>query len=482
MTFRSAAANQSRTENGMTTLASSLDPHVDLFFAIAASRGKDISNLFGAAYADNRDLALRILLWARDVRGGAGERQTFRDLLVHLEQIAPEDALAVIPFVAEFGRFDDLLVFRTDACKKAAFAVIARALLEERHGLAAKWMPRKGPAANELRRFLKLDPKGYRRLLVDLSDTVEQKLCAREFDAIEFGKLPSLASARYQKTFLRRCAERYAAYKEGLKSGTEKVNASAVYPHDVVKALVYADLTVSTAQWESLPNYLGEDFVLPMADVSASMTDKVGGAKDLACMDVSVSLSLYLADKQKGPFAGLVLTFSAKPTWVHLEGNLLEKYQQIRTADWGANTNLEAAFDEILDVAVREKVLPEQMPRYLLILSDMEFDAARRGGSPVSGGRRMAHPTAFELVAERFREAGYQLPKIVFWNLKARAGNNPVRYDQDGTALVSGFSPAIMRAILGAEHFDARSVMLTAVMDERYGVLGRGEPRQIGFV
>jgi Domain of unknown function (DUF2828) len=103
MTFRSAAANQSRTENGMATLASSLDPHVDLFFAIAASRGKDISNLFGAAYADNRDLALRILLWARDVRGGAGERQTFHDLLVHLEQIAPEDALAVIPFVAEFA-------------------------------------------------------------------------------------------------------------------------------------------------------------------------------------------------------------------------------------------------------------------------------------------------------------------------------------------------------------------------------------------
>jgi hypothetical protein len=460
---------------------------------IGSSRGKDIREQFDAAYAHDRITTLRMLLWARDARDGSGEREVSRTLLRHLAKQHPEDAERLIPHLAIFGRWDDLLVFDGGYLQDAAFSVIAEGLADPKvQRLVAKWMPRypssspssrrrknkrtgevlgvkakgapsakrqaKVTKADALRKFLRLSERDYRRILANLSRTVEQQMCAGQWDAIEFGKIPSVAAARYQKAFNRRCAAAYATYKEGLKKGTEKINAGAIFPYDVIKTIDRGDRQVAVAQWDALPNYLGDDRILPMVDVSGSMTSQVPGSTNLTCLDVSVSLGLYVADKQKGAFNGCWLNFSSKPKIRVLTGDIAQKYHSLKgDSDWEMSTNIEGAFSEILRVAKAQKVPADEMPKMLLVLSDMEFDRSSRGKD-----------TAFDVARRKFEEAGYALPKIVWWNLNARADNNPVTARQDGTALVSGFSPSIMKSILKAQDFSPDGVMRSTLNVPRY--------------
>ena len=448
-----------RTENGMKAKAHSGNALVDLFYKIGASRGKSVTADFEKAFQEDSDLAMKIAFWSRDVRGGAGERQLFRDVLVHLEKLHPATLEAVLPFVSEFGRWDDLLVFKTEKFKHLAYTLIGDAL-RDRNGLAAKWMPRQGPIAVEIRNFYGMSPKQYRKSLVALTNVVESKMCAGAWDSIEFGKLPSLASARYNKAFGRNAATAYAAYKARLTAGTDKVNASAVYPYDVIKTLRHGgDSVVADAQWASLPNYIGDASVLPLVDVSGSMSCAVGGNANLQCIDVALSLGLYCADKNTGVFKDTFLTFSAKPKAQVVKGTLAQKMSQMNSSDWGMNTNLHAAFDEILRIAVKGGVNASDMPKTLLILSDMQFDQC------VS-----FDDSAHQMIVRKYKEAGYEVPNIVFWNLNSK-DNVPVKFDKRGTALVSGFSPAVMKGVLTGTDMTPYGIMLATVDVPRYAVL-----------
>lgn len=448
-----------RTENGMKAKAHSGNALVDLFYKIGASRGKSVTADFEKAFQEDADLAMKIAFWSRDVRGGAGERQLFRDVLVHLEKLHPDMLEAVLPFVAEFGRWDDLLVFKTEKFKHLAYTLIGDAL-RARNGLAAKWMPRQGPIAIEIRNFYGMTPKQYRKSLVALTNVVEQKMCAKDWDGIEFGKLPSLASARYNKAFGRNAATAYAAYKARLTAGTDKVNASAVYPYDVIKTLRHGgDSVVADAQWASLPNYIGDASVMPLVDVSGSMCCPVGGNANLQCIDIALSLGLYCADKNTGVFKDTFLTFSAKPKAQVVKGTLAQKMSQMNSSDWGMNTNLHAAFDEILRIAVKGGVNASDMPKTLLILSDMQFDQC------VS-----FDDSAHQMIKRKYKDAGYEVPNVVFWNLNSK-DNVPVKFDKRGTALVSGFSPAVMKGVLSGADMTPYGIMLATVDVPRYSVL-----------
>jgi hypothetical protein len=399
-------------------------------------------------------------MWARDVRGGAGEREVVRKILLNLEKTNPKALARLIPHLAEFGRWDDLLIFKTKEVKAVAFTLIGDAL-RERNGLAAKWMPRQGPLAAEIRTFFGMSPKFYRKSLVSLSKTVEQNMCANDWTNINYSHVPSLAAARYQKAFKKHDAAGYEAYKGKLVSGEAKVNASAVYPYDVIKSNKFGgDATVMQAQWDALPNYIGDELVLPMCDVSGSMSCPVGGNANLTCMDVCVSLGLYLADKNTGPFKDMFLTFSAKSKIEILKGNLTSKLAQLQRADWDMNTNLNAAFEEVLRVAKAGSVSANDMPKYVLIMSDMQFDQCARHDD-----------SAMQMIERKYAEAGYTVPNIVFWNLNAKAGQSPVKFDKKGVALVSGFSPSIMTSILKAEDLDPTNVMLATLNSPRYSVI-----------
>jgi hypothetical protein len=453
---------ETRTANGMKSFDSSKSALVDLFFSIGASRGKNLNVPFTKALKQDETLALRLLMWARDVRGGAGERQIVRDILLHLEKNYPEALDRVFAHIPEFGRWDDMLVFKTKRFKNRAYTMIGDAL-RARNGLCAKWMPRQGSIAVELRNFFGMSPKFYRKSLVSLTKVVEQNMCANDWTGINYSHVPSLAASRYQKAFGKHDPTGYGAYKAALVKGdpSVKVNAAAVYPYDVIKSRRFGGADeVIQAQWDALPNYCGDELVLPVCDVSGSMSSPVGGNANLTCMDVCVSLGLYLADKNKGPFKDMFLTFSEKSKLHILKGNLLDKLNQLERAEWGMSTNLHSAFEAVLKYAKEWKVPEKHMPKYLLIMSDMEFNHCTKFDD-----------SAMQMIERKYKEAGYNVPNIVFWNLNARSGNVPVKHDKRGVALVSGFSPSIMTSILGAKSMDPTSVMLETLNSPRYSVI-----------
>ena len=442
---------------------------VDLFFKIGASRGQNIIPAFTAAYVEDREIALRIAQWARDVRGGSGERELYRQILGYLEVSNPADAEVLMRKTPEIGRWDDLLVFTTRDLKSKAYAQIGDAL-RAGNGLAAKWMPRQGKIAAEIRKFYGMTPRDYRKSLVNLTRVVESQMCSNDWDNINYSQVPSLAHARYKKAFGRH-GTTYAEYVAKLASGaTEvKINAAAVYPYDVLKGRINLDYTTNwdkteldaiQAQWDALPNFVNQANILPLVDVSGSMCIPVGGNPNLTCLDISVSLGLYFADKNTGKFRDCFLTFSGKPELLRLQGSINQKIDQMVKSKWGMNTNLHAAFDRILEVAVQNQVPESEMPGTLVIFSDMQFDQC------------VTHDdTALAMIERKYNQAGYQIPRVVFWNLRD-SGNVPVRFDTRGTALLSGFSPAVVRAVVAGDmdNFTPEAMMLRTVMVDRYAI------------
>lgn len=474
----SKSAEIKRTENGMKAFATSDSKVLDLFGKIGSGRGTDMSRLFSAALAEDQELAIRVLLWARDVRGGAGERQTFRNLLSALESFNPSLAGKIMHKVPELGRWDDLFTYRDPINREAALRMYADALMNG-DGLAAKWAPRltsskkaitagkkvKLQNANELRKFMMLSPKEYRQILVGSTRVVEQLMCAKQWNEINFSHVPSLASARYQKAFGKNAAEAYSAYIRELQKPQEerdpkvKINAGAVYPYDVVKSLRRGNAAVADAQFQALPNYVGDTKILPMVDVSGSMETPLAG--NTSAMEVAISLGLYLSDRTSSDFKDMFLTFSGNSKIQVLKGTLSQKYQQLSRAEWGMSTNLHSAFEAVLNTARHGKVAQEDMPDYILILSDMQFDQCVRHDD-----------SAIEMIRRKYKNAGYKMPAVIFWNLTGResAGSSPVKTNTKGTALVSGFSPAIMASVLGAnpDDFTPWAMMLKTIMNDRY--------------
>jgi hypothetical protein len=486
-TFRNALTEQvldrdiARTENGMRAFKSTLNANVDLFGSIG--RGKNLNKQFEAALKENEDVALRIAQYARDIRGGQGERKLFRDFLLYLEQTNQELLINshLLDNIPTIGRFDDLLIFNTQAVRERAFAVFTAHLLEG-NKLAAKWAPRQGATAVALRNFLGLSPKRYRKLLVGNTEVVESLMCSREWNAINFSHVPSVAMSRYMTAFHRNAPEAFTAYREALKrdDGTAKVNAGALYPYDLVAKLggatqgtmegfnnsfygrynrTYAEDIVIQRQWEALPDYMNDAAVLPVVDVSGSMGSPVAGKTNTSALDVAVSLGLYCAERSKNEaFRNLLVTFSEKPSFFEVSGTLAERLGQMANMDWGNNTNLHAVFELVLSKALQNNVSDAEMPKIVLIFSDMQFDYCASHDD-----------SAMQMIRRKYERAGYTMPNIVFWNLRD-AENKPVRFNERGAALVGGFSPATMKAVLSADldKFSPLSVMLQAVMVDRY--------------
>jgi len=482
MSFENAV-NQSNlngkttTANGMKARVSSGNEVVDFFYKAGAMRGQDITPLFNSAMSDDEELALRVSQWLRDVRGGAGERQHYRNILLQLE-VANHPALPkLIAKTPELGRWDDLLIFKTDKYKKIAFDTILAGLANvETAGLVAKWLPReksaKGGVARELREYMELTPKQYRKLLVSLTNVVETKMCAKQWDEINFSQVPSLAGSRYRKAFLKNAKTSFETYVQKLvsKDATVKVNAGAVYPHQVVNQSIGRSDTVAKqfaqAQWDALPDYLADNKILAMIDTSGSMQTSAGVGKgaQVSCMHVALSLGMYVATKTKGAFNGLYLTFSSNPVLRKINStNVIDAYYEVMGANWGMATDVELAMQLVLDTAKKGKVSQDDMPKYILILSDMQFNGCTN---------YIGNPTAQKMFKKQFEDAGYEVPNIIYWNLKDY-DNVPVKFDKAGTALVSGFSPSILKAVLSAKFDEAKTmtpkeVMLETIMDARY--------------
>jgi hypothetical protein len=460
-------ATPTTTENGMPARLSTSNYCLDYFYDVGTYRTQSPDTqlqAFYRAHAENPDLAIRILLWSRDIRQGSGQRRHFRIVLTNLANTNPPLAERITNRIAELGRWDDLLTLFSTPVELHAKQLITNAL-NSGDALCAKWMPREKSTnrsiAYRVRKHMGLTPKQYRKLLATLSTTVEQQMCANQWSDITYSHVPSQASRIYSKAFSRHDELRYSTFLADALNpdSTEKVNAGAIYPYDVLKGVrSTVDTQRILAQWQSLPNFLPSDArILPMIDVSASMDCSAGGSS-ITCMDVAVSLGLYIAEKQVGPFKDTYLTFHNNPTLNHATGDVVTKARSIYQADWGGSTNIEAAFHKVFFMAAAHKVPASEMPTHILIFSDMQFNEA------------VNHPNTkvMKLVETICAEHGYTIPRIVFWNLH-ETGNVPTKSTRTDVAMVSGFSPSLVKSVLdNIDNYNPETVMLNTVSIDRY--------------
>ena len=440
------------TNNGALTHSTSLDYCLDMFFLAGASRNMSeyhIITLFEKAFGQNPELAVKILFWARDVRGGAGERRFFHIIMKHIHATYPDVADQLAIHIPEYGYWKDVLA--TEKPNANNLDWLSRKLVEEKDSLLAKWFPRKGPWFVAMHRYLDITPKELRTMLVKLTKVVETQMCAKQWSSINYSHVPSIAMNRYRNAFFKHDNARMAEFIQDVLDGKTKINASAIFPHQLYQAAKgQGDMAAIEAQWNALPDYMKDstERILPVCDVSGSMQGLP--------MDVSVSLGLYISERNRGIFKDAFITFSETPEMEYLQGTFSQRMRQLEGANWGMSTNLEAVFQLILDKAVQHQLPETEMPTKLLIISDMEFNEASNG------------KTNLDAIRELYTEKGYKMPQIVFWNVNGRMGNVPAQTHDMGVGLVSGFSPSILKSILKGDVYTPQQLMLDTVMTDRY--------------
>lgn len=465
--------HSARTENGAVAHQSTLSRIVDLYQLAGSSRNhvNNISDAFLFALREDKDLAVRIMLHARDVRQGMGERAVGRKMLeLSIKNLSDEDNLRIMRKVPEMGRWDDMLVYFGTKYQAEAFHMILAGLDNPATAsLVAKWLPREKKGNKQFVhafcKFSGLTRTEYRKLCSQLSNTVEQKICAKDFSEINFSQVPSVASARYQKLFHKHDGVRYREWIEQLTKPVEdrpkdvKVNAGAVYPYNILVSSRHGDANVAQAQWDALPDYLegSDENILCMSDVSGSMTTERFGAVN--ALDIGVSLTMYCAQRNHGVFKDQAMIYSTHPFFVELNGSLKDRERQMMKHVEYGSTDLQKAFDLILKVAVKNNLDQKDLPTKVIIFSDMEFNMVCGG----YGGN-----TNFEAIKMKFEHCGYQAPQLVFWHLASRQPKAQATVNDKGVAIVSGFSPAILKAVLGGADLTPMGVILKAVAIPRY--------------
>lgn len=451
--------NFTTTENGAVALKSTGSSLVDLFGQIGALRPRsefEIEKMFSKAFAEDKLLATKMLFYARDIRfGGLGERRTFRVILKSLAKVHPDVVKKNIYLIPYFGRWDDIFVLFDTPCEKDMLYLIANqwnadidAMDEGKPiSLLAKWMPSCNTSSRHTRSLAKrimtifeIPEKNYRQTLSGMREYIkvtERFMSANEWGKIEYSQVPSKAMNNYRNAFYRRDSERFEAYIESLKKGKTKINASTLFPYDIVEKIMYNREynDVLEEQWKALPNYIeGEHNVLVMADVSGSMTGRP--------MATSVGLAIYFAERNKGAYKDLFMTFSHRPELVRVKGSTLyEKVWNARNANWDMNTDFEKALDMILTVAIKNNLSQDELPKALVVISDMQFDSARGYG-------RDSNWTFFEAMEQKYASYGYQIPNIIFWNVESRRDTFQVHSEYKGVQLASGQSPSVFKSIL----------------------------------
>lgn len=461
--------NMRNTNNGAATYEHSLD-HALEFFSKAGSLFEKRSTFYGSeetalslfqkTWIVEKEVSFKLLLWLRDCRGGAGNRSGFRSSLKWLAEHDPEWVKLNISQIPELGRWDDLTALYDTPCESEALELWASEIKKGGKGnLACKWAGRKD---NKLRKYMGLTPKEYRKLLVAGTQVVESKMCEKNWKEIEYSNVPSVAMARYSSAFFRNDEERFKSFKEAVKKGETTVNTGALFPHDCVRTAMHGDAELADIQFQQLPNYLeGVDKrIVCICDTSGSMGVPVSGS--VQAVHVSIGMSLYCSEKmgKENPFYRKFLQFESEThltDWSNYSfSDVVNGKGNIFNGAVGS-TNIEKALLTLLQFAKFYNAKPDQIPNVLLIVSDMQFNQMTTGNDkPV-----------VEAIMKEWQEAGYEAPTIVYWNTAGYAGS-PATVTTPKTALVSGFSPSLLKAVFSSEEITPRTAMNLAL--EKYDV------------
>lgn len=490
--------NLTTTENGAVALRSTGDAVLNLFSVIGALRqsipyrGTIIDELraetlFAEAYNEDPLLTTRTLFYGRDIREGLGEREIFRLLLKYAAKHHPEALKANLDLIGVYGRYDDMYALVGTQLEADMWRAMSAQFKEDIANLAegnaisllAKWVKTPDASSPKTRKLGILTARklGYsvydfKRILRAMRkhlDVVERHMSAGEWDQIKYSAVPSRAMMIYRNAFGRHDQERFSEFINKALNGEEKINSGTLYPYDIVEKYLYGngDDTLE-AQWRQLPNYVepGQNIMI-MADVSGSMYGRP--------MASSIGLAMYFAERNVGDFHNLFMTFSSNPSIVHLRGETMEqKIRFISRADWGGSTNLEAAFDLVLDLGIKNHIPQDEMPKAIIVVTDMEIDDGWMKREPSSSW------TFYDEMEARFAEAGYKIPNVIFWNVASRNDVFHADANRKGVQLVSGHSTNTFKVLLKCIDMTPMEMMLEVLNSERYApvlVASKGEDK-----
>lgn len=474
------------TENGAvtnTTTGSSLLNFFSVGGALRQRSEHDIVKLFIRAFNENSELALKMLFYFRDIRGGQGERKVFRTILFYMANSYPDIMRSLIQYIPEYGRWDDLFtLFETELEEDMITHVLEQlhkdintASKEGSISLLAKWMPSLNASNQESRRFagifrrhLDWSPSMYKKnlsYLRSLLNVVEKKMSSNEWDTIAYSHVPSKASILYRKAFNRNDHARYQQYLSKVEKGESKINTAALYPYDLVSKVFAGDSTKTVdLAWNNLPDYFDgkEEDSIVVADCSGSMYSGILG--QATPLHVAVSLAIYIAERNKGRFHNNFITFSDDPSFVTLRGKTIaDKIKEVSKSKWGYSTNIEKVFMIILNTAIKEHLPQKDLPKRIYLISDMEFNDSSFKGNK--------NKTLFQDIKKKYKKAGYKCPELVFWNVNSRNTQFPMKMDDRGFLNVSGCSPSILKSLLKGDIKDAYDLMIQTITDDRYSLI-----------
>lgn len=480
--------NVAYNEKGALSYATTESAVLDWFSSGGAMRNEEeakIQAVFAKAFAEDKLLATKVACYIRDVRGGQGQRKSFRAVLKWLAQHAPAVVRKNVALIPEYGRYDDLFELLGTKSEKDVLTFVETQLLADMKALKkkdasvsllGKWMPSANTSSAATRaqavkvmRALELTPRQYRKTLTKLRErinVVERLMCDKRWSEINYEHLPSRALMVYRKAFPKHDPAGFATWKGKAFAGQAKVHAATLYPYDVVHKVLHGhwDETLEL-QWRNLPDYFGGQVHsgLVVCDVSGSMTSWDGRCSpkgtSVRPIDIAVSLAMYMGERMTGPFKDHFITFSAQPELQRITGaSLAEKAANLSRAHWDMNTDVQKVFDLILSRAVAAKLPQSDLPDAIYIVSDLQFDYC---------GFQQRN---FDLIKDKFANAGYKMPLLVFWQVRYN-GDKVALKNEKGVVMVSGFSPAALTSILKLEkpkEVTPMELMLATINTERY--------------
>jgi hypothetical protein len=465
--------NWEKTENDADSLKSTSNNLIDLFATIGALRDRrqeDIEKMFSLAFTEDNLLATKMSFYARNIRGGLGERRTPKIVWKWLAKIYPSTMRKNIYLVPVFGRWDDLFEFIGTSLEEDAWKLITEQFNEDMNSLKTdsnvsllgKWLKSINTSSKESVKIgketakrLGLTERQYRKslsLLRERIDVVERKMSNNKWKLINYSGVPSKAMNNYRNAFKKHDESGFVSYLEKVSSGEAKINSSTLYPYDIIEKIFDGEYNeVLELQWKALPNYVeGDNNILIMADVSGSMEGRP--------MATSVGLAIYFAERNHGVFHNKFMTFSGNPDFVELKGNTLyEKTFNAKGAAWMQSTDIEKAFKLILDTAINNNLQQDDLPKSLIIISDMEFDYCTRTG----------RKTYYQHMKDLYLENGYEIPKVVFWNVDARQNTFHAQVE-DGVQFASGQSTSVFSSIIKNSELGAYEMMMETLSDPMY--------------
>lgn len=471
------------TENGAVALNTTGNKCLDFYSTVGSLRTTDelrIQRLFADAYTESPLIATKISFYARDIRGGLGERRAFRTIIKYMAEYTPEALRPNLDLIGVYGRYDDLYSLIGTPLENDMWKAMGAQLKEDENNLQkgnavsllAKWIKTADASSKNTRQLgiltahkLGYDVRTFKRIIRNLRKhigIVETLMSQGRWNEIKYSEVPSRAMMIYRKAFEKHDEYRFKDYIDKAVIGEEKINSSTLYPYDLIEKIinfgwssirVREDKTIE-AQWRQLPNYVeGNANVIVMADTSGSMAGRP--------LNSALGLAIYFAERNVGPYHNLWMSFSQRPKFHELKGRTLaQKLENINTRDWDSNTDLASAFQLILDTAIKNNVSPNEMPKSIVVISDMEIDSC--------GNQTW---TFYEQMANLYNQHGYEIPNVIFWNVDSRHDVFHADSKRKGVQLVSGQSTSTFKNLLSCIGMTPVEAMLKTINSERYDAI-----------